>query len=98
MLGLLPVCVCLSSQSIVSLACGSFHTAALTERGQVLTWGSSLNGQKRSKRRLNRRGLVVPTTASKQATDRGSIRGLTLDVVACFGFVQANAATATLAM
>lgn len=32
-------------QSIVSLSCGAFHTAALTERGQVLSWGSSVNGQ-----------------------------------------------------
>lgn len=31
--------------SIVSLACGAFHSAALTERGTVYTWGSSVNGQ-----------------------------------------------------
>jgi len=31
--------------SIVHLACGAFHTAALTERGQVLTWGCNVHGQ-----------------------------------------------------
>jgi len=31
--------------SIASVACGAYHTAALTERGHCLTWGCNLNGQ-----------------------------------------------------
>ena len=32
-------------QNIVSLACGAFHSAALTDRGHVLTWGCGIQGQ-----------------------------------------------------
>lgn len=31
--------------SIVALSCGNFHTAAVSDRGEVFTWGSSFRGQ-----------------------------------------------------
>ena len=30
---------------VISIACGSFHTTALTEHGHVLTWGCNFHGQ-----------------------------------------------------
>jgi len=30
---------------VTTIACGGFHSAALTEKGHVLTWGCNLNGQ-----------------------------------------------------
>jgi hypothetical protein len=33
------------SQGVLSIACGSFHTVALTGRNEVITWGCNFHGQ-----------------------------------------------------
>jgi len=38
-------CMVCHQPAITSIACGSFHTLALTENGDVLSWGCGYYGQ-----------------------------------------------------
>src|SRR3546814_15080290 len=35
----------LSNRSVVQVACGSYHTAAVTASGELLTWGGGMYGK-----------------------------------------------------
>ena len=66
-----PVKVSVNGQKIVSVAAGAFHTAAITDSGELWTWGYNAYGQ-----------LGVDTTQDRHAPVKVSVNGQKIVAVA----------------